>query len=306
MSDGIDQYSGTTRDPNTRDAQQIAYREQVVMCDVPANSEGRGHAGTGSGLSGVLTLPTTRVPGLPVIVLLNSGLVRRVGARRLSVRIARRLATNGFLVLRFDLAGLGDSASQAGASNFLDSARADLEVMLDYLEAQHGGERFVLAGLCSGADVALHAASQERVCGVIQMNPHIHKNKKYYLHQAGDQDWWKRVFARHVVSRLRRLAPKDNSPISQPATWGPAPSHVERQADLVTLAQNDVSLLTIFTMGTISYPGQFQDVYSRAKFNAQFQCAMRMQGDHVISATHDQAWVLDTIEDWCSSSFPRR
>ena len=45
-------------------------------------------------LVGVLTQPDPAVanPGLPAVVILNSGILHRAGASRLYVRIARRLA----------------------------------------------------------------------------------------------------------------------------------------------------------------------------------------------------------------------
>ena len=62
-------------------------------------------------LAGVVTDPpkSTEDRKRPAIVLLNSGLVHKVGPNRLNVKLARMLATMGFPVLRFDLSGIGDS-----------------------------------------------------------------------------------------------------------------------------------------------------------------------------------------------------
>ena len=47
--------------------------------------------------------------GQPWVVLLNAGIIHRIGPNRLYVQLARRLASRGHAVLRFDLAGIGDS-----------------------------------------------------------------------------------------------------------------------------------------------------------------------------------------------------
>ena len=44
----------------------------------------------------------------PAFLLLNAGSVHHVGPNRLYVKIARRLASLGFVALRFDFAGVGD------------------------------------------------------------------------------------------------------------------------------------------------------------------------------------------------------
>ncbi|MGH7928173.1 MAG: alpha/beta hydrolase, partial [Candidatus Binatia bacterium] len=62
-------------------------------------------------LVGILTDPpeakrSTRLPG---IILLNAGIIHRVGPNRMHVKIARTLAPMGFVVVRFDFSGIGDS-----------------------------------------------------------------------------------------------------------------------------------------------------------------------------------------------------
>jgi len=65
-------------------------------------------------LVGIITDPHTVVNAHnhPAIVLLNAGVLHRVGPNRLYVKIARKLASAGFVVLRFDLSGIGDSKAR--------------------------------------------------------------------------------------------------------------------------------------------------------------------------------------------------
>lgn len=95
------------------------------------------------------------------VVMLNSGSVHRVGPNRLYVGLTRQLAARGFPCLRFDLQGLGDSAMiHAGTENhsYPKSALADTADALRFLKTELGYKHFILAGLCSGAHAAFHAA----------------------------------------------------------------------------------------------------------------------------------------------------
>src|SRR5438045_1954876 len=75
-------------------------------------------------LVGIVTEPTTQHPHLArqAVILLNPGIVHRVGPGRIYVKIARALAKMGFVILRFDLSGIGDSAVRHDNLRFEKSA----------------------------------------------------------------------------------------------------------------------------------------------------------------------------------------
>src|SRR5882724_3373080 len=94
--------------------------------------------------------PTTmRGSGLSFIVL-NAGVLHRVGPHRLHVVLARRIAAGGIASLRLDLGGIGDSMASSDAATFRDSAVADTRAAMTGLTHTLGSERFVLFGVCSG------------------------------------------------------------------------------------------------------------------------------------------------------------
>src|SRR5690606_5668052 len=90
----------------------------------------------------------------------NAGLVHRMGPYRLHVQMARRLAAQGYVVLRFDQSGLGDSTLSPRVSD--NRKRDELAAALDLVARETGVARFVLGGLCSGADDAFNLAPLER------------------------------------------------------------------------------------------------------------------------------------------------
>ena len=134
--------------------------------------------GTRNPLFGVLTSPPAELQrggDLPGIIVLNSGTAHRIGAHRLTVPMARRWAALGFHVLRLDLSGIGDSPAPSGRpenQSYPQGGQQDIQAAMDYLAETAGRKRFVIAGLCSGADIAFQVAYQDaRVAGAILMNP---------------------------------------------------------------------------------------------------------------------------------------
>ena len=111
----------------------------------------------------------------PAIVFLNSGLLHRVGPGRLYVKMARELASNGFAVLRFDFSGIGDSKASDNNIPFNERAVSETQEAMDHLGATRGIDRFILSGICSGADIAVKAAcSDQRIVGIAPINAPFH------------------------------------------------------------------------------------------------------------------------------------
>src|SRR4051812_14144301 len=133
--------------------------------------------GGGRRLFGILTVPppATGRPELPPIILLNAGTVHRVGSHRLYVPMARKWAALGFHVLRVDLSGIGDSPVPEGHPENLTYPRDGLEdarAAMDFLEETTTSGKFIVAGLCSGGDIAFQLGFKEpRVASAIMMNP---------------------------------------------------------------------------------------------------------------------------------------
>lgn len=157
---------------------------------------------TGS-LVGIITNPpeAKRNQRLPAVIYLNAGIVHRVGPNRLYVRMARTLAAMGFVVLRFDFSGVGDSQVREDTLPFRESAVSETQEAMDYLKATRGIDRFVLTGICSGARISFRTAGYDpRVVGAVLINPWGH------LHDDGDEELSLSIRNRALTRHYWRIA----------------------------------------------------------------------------------------------------
>lgn len=254
-------------------------------------------------LVGVLAMPgsTEATSARSVVLFLNAGVIHRVGPHRLHVNLARRLATSGVTSLRLDLSGIGDSRPIPGALSFRQSAVADARTAMDWLAAETGLTRFVLFGLCSGADNALATAMvDERVVGLVVVDP-----PAYVTPQA-------RV--RKLVTRLRGLG--GPRAIAAWAAGGvmrrlgmatpsefvggrEVPPPGEFRAQLVTLVDRGVAILAVFS-------GDLGERYNHA--DQLFELFPELRGridrvhfpaaNHVFTGLEAQAALTSTVTDW--------
>jgi alpha/beta superfamily hydrolase len=112
------------------------------------------------------------------IVLLSSGRERRVGPHRAWVAFARHRAALGDVVLRVDVAGIGDSDAHGRRNadglpeQYDPRAAADVARALAWLRREHGVGPCSVMGICSGAFNAWRAALEGAdLQQVVLLNP---------------------------------------------------------------------------------------------------------------------------------------
>jgi pimeloyl-ACP methyl ester carboxylesterase len=128
-------------------------------------------------LFGILAEPLSEPTGDVCAVLLNAGAIRRIGPNRMWVETSRRWAALGVPTLRLDLEAIGDADGDSSpfgemAGLYVPALVDQVRGALDDLQERGFGPRFALAGLCSGAYWAFHAALiDERVVAAYMLNP---------------------------------------------------------------------------------------------------------------------------------------
>jgi alpha-beta hydrolase superfamily lysophospholipase len=128
-------------------------------------------------LFGIVTEPRQGETRRRGVILVNAGADYHIGASGMYVGLARRWARRGYVVLRMDLAGLGDSATRPGRPDneiFPPAAIEDIRAALELMRSHYGISDIALAGVCSGAYHALRAAvAAVPVNRILMVNPEI-------------------------------------------------------------------------------------------------------------------------------------
>lgn len=126
-------------------------------------------------LFGIVTEPRREEIRRRAVILLNAGTDNHIGASRVHVALAREWASRGYVALRMDLAGIGDSDTRSGQPDnevFPPAALDDVRAALDLVRSEYGAGDVTLFGMCSGAYHALRAAAAElSVNRILMVNP---------------------------------------------------------------------------------------------------------------------------------------
>jgi pimeloyl-ACP methyl ester carboxylesterase len=283
--------------------------------------------GPGDGLAGILSLPPAPLPGAPHVVLINAGVVHRVGPNRLYVDIARRLAASGATVLRFDLSGLGDSEVVSPGATAAEAAVKDIQAALDYLQHSRQAQHFIVGGLCAGADYSMMAAFVEpRIQGTILIDPSVERTARSRLihmsRRLAQPDTWAEILRlkhpgwKKSVHWLRGVLPKGRTP-RLPESRA-AVTHIERMQQrlgsyemLYTREQvaqqlreaidRGVHLFALFTGGVnhrYNYRNQLFDMLPGVDFRNRLDLQFMPETDHCVSDAGSRASMLRSIDDW--------
>lgn len=205
---------------------------------------------SGLRLFGTLHLPSKPNDALPAVILLSPGVKMRVGPGRLYVPLTELMNSLGYMVLRFDFHGLGDSEGEleetmlADVYNHIEVGRyvGDTLSAMRWLREQHGSKRFMLGGLCGGAITALLAAERDpSVESLLSLGMTVtlasnaatpakyltraqldSRRQGYYRRLLEPKSWWRLLTFQSeygVIWRsLRRLFIKESAPAAVPAT----------------------------------------------------------------------------------------
>lgn len=137
-----------------------------------------------SDLSATLHYPQGRKEGneqarIPIIIICHGFIGSRIGTNRLFVNAARVFSNHGYMVLRFDYEGCGESTGDYGATS-LESLVEQTRYVLDYaldidvIDPEHV---ILLGHSLGGAVVILTAAKDKRVKSLILWAPVAHPFK---------------------------------------------------------------------------------------------------------------------------------
>ncbi len=276
-------------------------------------------------LVGIVTEPATPSADRPAFLILNAGIVHRVGPNRLHVRLARELAAAGFTVLRFDLSGLGDSAPRDDGLPYHQSRIGDACDAMDFLSETRGIERFVACGLCSGADHAFRLAWHDpRVIGAAMIDGYAYPSAAYRRTQRTQRlrqlagrllhpPAWRRIvtgqhpamkaFARRLGIGAAGVGP--TAPVERFVIDLPPQTVATEQTQ--TLAQRGTRLLFIYTAQLSKMYQQSadaRDAFPPRGVGAAVAVTCLTGADHTFTLRSHQRRLFDALLEWAQAQWP--
>ena len=227
------------------------------------------------GLFGIISSPAGGERPEQAVLLLNSGANHRIGPGRLYVHLARRWAARGYVVLRVDHRGIGDSAPRTGEAEnvvYPPSATRDVDDAVKFLRDAFGATSFSAIGLCSGAYHALKAAvagvALSRILAInplvffwkegmsLSVPPHmVFQSAAQYRRSLFKLDKWRKLFTGKVdVVEFAQVVARRS--VSTVGGWSRDvarsvghPVADDLGVELEALSRRDVSIAFVFSAG---------------------------------------------------------
>jgi pimeloyl-ACP methyl ester carboxylesterase len=260
-------------------------------------------------LVAIISDPPTPGP-VPGILILNAGVLHRIGPHRQHVHLARSLAALGHRVARLDLSGIGDSRALPGRMTFRESSVADIRATLDNLVAEGGEAGFILFGICSGADNALAAALvDDRIRGLVLVDPPAYATPRsrfrHALGRMGGTQGWLHVPLRLGFSVWRRatkafgMRPSARSDQAH-SNGRELPPLEEYRQQLNALVRRDVRILAIYS-GVLGARYNHEDQLFEAfpELRGKIDRAYFPDANHTFTELSAQAALHACVVAWC-------
>jgi hypothetical protein len=259
-------------------------------------------------LAGILTestAPHRRV----ALVLVSAGLTPKSGPFRLYTELARRLARDGVVTLRFDLGGIGDSQHEHRSDPLKTRTKLEIQAALDFLTERFELDHIALGGLCSGAEDSFRTAEVDtRVTRVVMIDPFGYKTWGWK---------WRNVLYRLTRRGLRALG------IHRPylrAAVGPIGAetrtkasitykymdHAESSRILRSVMKRNVRVHFVYTGGArevFNHSGQLKAMFRDIDFQSLVTVNYLPHVEHTQLLEEDRNAVIETVAHRLVSPF---
>ena len=254
--------------------------------------------------TGILTLPDN-LKDAPLVVLLNAGVLGRSEPYRLNVLAARSLAQIGYISLRVDLSGNGETPERKGMIE-RESVALDWHYIKKATIPLIGERKSIIMGLCSGADNGIKiAATDPTVIGLILLDA-VSKQDNYFTIRT-------LVNKLTNTSKLKKIPQKISALFSRALTketivdaisvddLRDEPSDLDLSRCFSRLAANNGRILAIFTSHAVAHynqPGQFSRALNIKGLEAICQEFFWPEVQHIFPIQEHRDRLLATIVAW--------
>lgn len=242
----------------------------------------------------------------PVVVLLNAGLSHRAEPYRLNVLLGRQLAAHGYIALRVDLSGKGDSPASETMSN-RDSVALDWSFIKMALEKLYGPRNFLIFGLCSGADNGIKLCAKDNaVKGLILLDPVSRHDKGFakrdLIRKLKNPNKWMNIH-KIVSRRFKQKSPGSESEQSTPISLRDEPNTEDMNECFKGLVSKEGRVLSVFTSQALYHydkQGQFTAAMDIAGLEQLSEEIFWQNVKHTYPVEVHRNRLIEAVTDWAA------
>lgn len=261
-------------------------------------------------LVGTVTLPAEAGATRIGFVIVNAGVIHRIGPHRWHVKLARHMAGLGFPSIRFDPAGLGDSRVPRDATSFKEQAVRDVRDAMDHLQQVAGVSEFIVGGICSGAENGFNTAlTDPRIVGLWMLDGFAFPTartrwRRYTLKLHGMSVT---QIAAGVVRKLAALAgrgvggsPAAELPQASQKVGGSPPAE-EFAGKLQAIVDRRVPVYILYSGSIVhlfNYADQLNERFAGRPFLRAIEVLYRPDIDHTVTTRACQAELTRLLAQW--------
>ncbi len=268
------------------------------------------HFGQQNSLLGIIGEPGEIDAKRPAVLVLNAGLIHRVGPYRMGVDLSRALSRRGYLVCRFDLSNIGDSVNYPSVESHHERTLHDLGAAMDAIEKRYGISEFVSVGLCTGAmNSHLAARDDPRVKAAVMLDGYIYPTRRFYFNRL--IDFCSSLFdseklAKRVAALFDRGERQSDLGVTEGIYYWEMPVQDEIRRDLEAMVARGVHLLFIYSGGMyyyVNYERQFRDCFAGTDFRDLLEVRYFGKMDHTYTLTLDRERMLACLVAWLDQRY---
>ena len=255
-------------------------------------------------LIGILTLPERVDASRPAILIPNTGVEHRVGPNRLHIQLARAFAKLGFVSLRLDLSGMGDSGLPAGGGR--GDPILDLQAAMERLERMRMANRFAVVGLCSGGNDAHRLARADaRVVAAAFIDHYQYRTPRALMIRLAQ----KLSEPRRALNFLRRkwneLSGRPRSEYdAELVSYFEQPRRDAFIEDVRGFMARGMALFFLYTgenQNDYNYAGQLYDVFPALRDYPLQALHYVPRCDHTFTHERMRGQLIRALEDWLAT-----
>jgi hypothetical protein len=257
--------------------------------------------GPGRRLIGILSLPDVVDRTRPAILIPNTGVEHRVGPNRLHIQLCRAFARLGFVSLRLDLSGMGDSGLPADGSR--GDPIADQRAAMEQLERMGLAQRFVCIGLCSGGnDAHMLARADERVVAAAFIDHYQYRTPRAFMIQLAQKLSEPRRALNFLRRKWKELSGQPRSEYDpELLSFFEQPAREVFLGDLRGFMQRGIALFFLYTgenQNDYNYAGQLYDVFPALRDYPLQALHYVPRCDHTFTHEQMRGELIAALERW--------